>query len=234
MKFKFTIAVFSFFFAFSGLANASVVMTGTRIVFPSSTTERTIQFNNPDSQPYIIQLQMTEESGKLNNSPPFYLVPPVFRMEPHTGQSVRLIYNGQALPMDRESIFYLDFTQLPALDKSKKSNNQLVIAIRNRVKVFYRPDSLIGSPGDAYQALVFSIKQGKLNIENPTGFYISVRKAEVSIDGQNLKLADTVMLAPKSTSQWVLPNKISTLNNAKLKLILVNDYGVDVKRERAL
>ncbi|MEB8290178.1 fimbrial biogenesis chaperone [Klebsiella michiganensis] len=219
---------------FAGMANASVVMTGTRVIFPSSVMEKTIQLKNPDPQPYVVQLQMTDENGKADKNSFFSPVPPVFRMEPNTGQSVRLIFTGRGLPEDKESVFYLDFTQLPSLKKSQQEQNRLIIAIRNRVKVFYRPASLEGTQSDAYRALSFSLENGKLNVDNPTGFYIPIREASLSINGQNIALAESVMLPPKTKTLWPLSKKITTLTGSRLHMIFVNDYGVDVKRERVL
>lgn len=232
---KYLSFIFLFFFAaFSSQVTASVVMTGTRIIFPSTAAEKTIQFKNVDSEPFVVQLQMTEEKGMVDDSAPFAMVPPVFRMAPNSGQSVRFIYSGASLPEDRESVFYLDFTQLPALKNSDKNQNQLIVAIRNRVKVFYRPASLTAAQSDAWKELVFSVKNGRLNIENPTGFHITVRRAELKTDGEFIRLAESVMLLPKSNMQWPLPKKVTALRNAQIKLLLVNDYGVDIQREKSL
>ncbi|MEI3973708.1 fimbria/pilus periplasmic chaperone [Klebsiella pneumoniae] len=38
---------------------------------------------------------------------PFIITPLIFRIEPHTGQTLRIMYTGEALPNDRESIFWL-------------------------------------------------------------------------------------------------------------------------------
>lgn len=218
----------------TGMANASVVMTGTRVIFPSSVMEKTIQLKNPDAQPYVVQLQMTDESGKADKNSLFSPVPPVFRMEPNTGQSVRLIFTGKGLPEDKESVFYLDFTQLPSLKKSQQEQNQLIIAIRNRVKVFYRPVSLEGTQSDAYRALNFSIVNENFSVENPTGFHIPIREAKLLINGQSINIADNIMLSPKSKTLWHLSKKITALSGSRLQLIFVNDYGVDIKRERVL
>ena len=216
-------------------AQASVVMTGTRIIFPSGVNEKIIQFSNPDPQPYIMQLQLTTENNQPDLKAPFVLLPPVFRMEPHTGQSVRLIANGtSALPQNKESLFYLNFTQLPSMKASLQDKNSLLIALTSRVKIFYRPNSLVGDPINAYKDLVFSAHQGGLKVINPTGFYINVSEAQVMISGKVISLPDAGMLAPQSTSQWRTGQKISSLNGASIKLTMVNDYGTDIIKERPI
>lgn len=219
----------------AGYAQASVVMTGTRIIFPSGVNEKIIQFSNPDPQPYIMQLQLTKENNQPDLQAPFVLLPPVFRMEPHTGQSVRLIANGTAaLPQNKESLFYLNFTQLPSMKASLQDKNSLLIALTSRIKIFYRPDSLVGDSINAYKDLVFSTHQGGLTVTNPTGFYINVSEAQVMISGKAISLPDAGMLAPQSTSQWRTGQKISSLNGASIKLTMVNDYGTDIIKERPI
>ena len=216
-------------------ASASVIMTGTRIVFPSSTTEKVVQFKNPDPQPFVVQLKITNENNQPDDNAPFALVPPVFRMEPNSGHSVRLIAKDtEVLPQDKESLFYLNFTQLPALKTSQQKDNQLVIAVTSRVKIFYRPTSLIGLASDASKSLKFSLQDNNIIVNNPTGFYIIIRKADLTTGKAATTIATSVMIPPKSSVQWHAAKKITTLNGASLKLILVNDYGADVTQEMHL
>lgn len=216
-------------------ASASVIMTGTRVIFTSGITEKVVQFKNPDPQPFVVQLKITNENNEPDNNAPFTLVPPVFRMEPDSGHSVRLIANGaKALPQDKESIFYLNFTQLPAQKASQQNDNQLVVAVTSRVKIFYRPATLTGSAGDASKSLKFSLQEGNVIVNNPTGFYITVRQADLITGKTAISLAKSVMIPPKSSVQWHAAKKITTLNGASLKLILVNDYGADVTQEMHL
>jgi len=232
MKNKKSLALLSLCAFLSFNVSASIIMTGTRIVFPSDVKEKIIQFKNPDPQPYVVQLQITTENNEADNNAPFSLVPPVFRMEPHAGHSVRLIANGtEVLPKDKESIFYLNFTQLPALKASQQEKNQLVIAVTSRVKIFYRPSTLAGQPSEAYQSLKFSLQGNSVAVNNPTGFYIIIRKAELMMGKSPVTLGESVMIPPQSTVQLPTTRKITTLNGASLKLILVNDYGADVTRE---
>ncbi|HHV7361217.1 TPA: fimbrial biogenesis chaperone [Morganella morganii] len=211
---------------------ASVVMTGTRVIFPSGVNEKTIQFSNPDPQPYIMQLQLTTEDNKPDTKAPFVPLPPVFRMESHSGQTVRLIANGTAaLPKDKESVFYLNFTQLPSVKSDLQEKNKLVITITNRVKIFYRPKSLQGNPNDAYKELHFSLQNGVVTAINPTGFYINITSAEIMMSDKAIPISDASILAPLSTTEWKLKQKITTSNRASIKLKVINDYGSEIIKE---
>ncbi|MBT0727620.1 molecular chaperone [Rosenbergiella australiborealis] len=215
--------------------HAGVVMIGTRVIFPGGASNTTIQLKNPDPLPYVMQLQLTHEDNSPNDKAPFVIVPPVFRMEPNSGQTVRLIANGaEKLPMDRESVFYLNFTQLPSQKNTDQNKNQLIIAITNRVKIFYRPKDLTGTQNEAYKYLTFSTEHGKIVVTNPTGYFITVRRAVFSTGNRSITLAQSVMVAPKSTTTWPISENITSLSGGQMKLTLVNDYGADIESKRDL
>ncbi|WP_163094855.1 fimbrial biogenesis chaperone, partial [Acinetobacter baumannii] len=89
-----------------------------------------------------VQVQVDDGSEKKpadEEDSNFLLTPNIFRMEPGSAQTVLLKYIGNSLPQNKESIFYMNFTQLPASKSEKSGSNQLVLAITNRVKIFYRP-----------------------------------------------------------------------------------------------
>lgn len=87
---------------------ASVVMTGTRIIYPAQASNKSIQLKNPDQQPYIVQVQVDDGSEKKpadEEDSNFLLTPNIFRMEPGSAQTVLLKYIGNSLPQNKESIF---------------------------------------------------------------------------------------------------------------------------------
>lgn len=149
--------VLVFSMSMSSSAFASVVMTGTRIIFPGDAKEKTIQLRNTSDQPYIINIHVEDERGSDKNVP-FMPTPQTFRMEAAAGQALRLLYTGNNLPQDRESVFWFSFSQLPYLNKNDKSQNQLILALTNRVKIFYRPSSIVGKSSDAPKNLTYQVK----------------------------------------------------------------------------
>lgn len=229
---KYIIVIFSVIL-FVSESCANVTMLGTRIIYLSSLKEKIIQFNNPDDKTYIIQINMSSEDDA--KPVPFVVVPPVFRMEPHSGQSVRLIYNdSESLPQDRESIFYLSFTQFPTTKKDQVDLNQLVFAITSKIKLFYRPVSLVGSEFTAYKLLEFKLNQGEVTAYNPSGYFINMASATIVMNGQEIKIADNIMIAPFASVQLKPQKKITSLKGALLKLTIVNDYGAYFNDEKKL
>ena len=223
------------FLIISQSAFASVVMTGTRIIYPAQTREKSVQLRNMDNQPYIVQVET--DKGQKNSATEdgdFVVTPQIFRMEPNAGQSVRLMYVGKNLPQDREAVFYMNFTQLPATKTASQSANQLVLSITNRVKIFYRPQGIAGRQEDTAKNLTFRLDGKNIQVTNPGGYYAVVRRASLFIQGREVRLADTKMVAPKSSSEWTPSVPVKNLKGARLKLTLVNDYGMDTVSERTL
>ncbi|EPF1142020.1 fimbrial biogenesis chaperone [Yersinia enterocolitica] len=209
-------------------ANASVVMSGSRIIYSAGEKEHSIQLTNNDNFPNAVQVwldsgdaQSTPETGKA----PFIVTPPFFRIEANAGQTLRLKYTGSGLPTDRESVFYLNFLQVPPVNKAEK-NNKMLVLMRNRIKVSYRPENIAGRVDQVSSALTFNVRQQGKDVvtgKNPTGFYATIASGEVVGGGKKLKMKSE-MIPPMSQAQWVIPNS-SVPSNAIINFLLVNDFG---------
>ncbi|KFK95686.1 molecular chaperone [Serratia sp. Ag1] len=243
--FKYSGAAFVAFSAFLFLLSpplaASVVMLNTRIIYPAEAQSQTVQLTNNDSIPYV--MQMWSDINNPSSTPesadgPFVVIPALFRIEPKTGQAVRLVFTGKNLPQDRESVFYLNSVQIPPKNMASDSDNQMLVVLRNRLKIFYRPKTIVGSPEKIAEQLHFSLKQqaGKwvLTARNDSGYYASFIKATVIIGNKSVPFkAD--MVAPKSQANWALENNIHSPAGAqKIKFTLINDYGGHTSLEAGL
>jgi chaperone protein EcpD len=97
-------------------AHASVVISGTRVVYQAKEREVTVKLSNEGSSPALVQVWL--DTGNPNATPdesdvPFTLTPPLFRLDPKKGQSLRLIYTQEPLPQDKESLFWLNVLEVP-------------------------------------------------------------------------------------------------------------------------
>jgi len=225
----------------SGLAVASVTMVGTRVIYPGDAREVTVQFNNRDAHANLVQVWLDTGNDKSTietADAPFAVTPQIFRMNAHTGQMVRIVFTGSDLPSDRETMFFLNFSQIPATRASSQGSNKLVLMFGSRLKLFYRPKGLSGSPAELPGKMTFARGEadGKptLHVDNPTPWYAVVREA-VLLDGtQQTVLARAAVIAPKSAVDWPLPAAGAARSGARLRLVLVNDHGSDTVTERAL
>lgn len=206
-------------------ASASVVITGTRVIYPLTSANVTVRLQNDGSKPSLVQAWADE--GDPNVAPdqsraPFVVSPPVFRMEPHAGQSLRLTLTNKSLPADRESVYWLNVLDIPP-KPSQAVSNYLQMAVRTRIKIFVRPGNLQPSVQEAANQLKWEAASGnQLVIHNPTPYYFSlngVSNSGFSKSGSPL----SSMVAPFS-SLTVATRSIS-FSGSSLNISYINDYG---------
>lgn len=141
-------------------ARASVVVTGTRVIYPGEAREKTVQLSNRDAFPNVVQAWVDIDAPDAppdQAGAPFLVNPAVFRMAPDSGQTLRIVYTGQGLPGDRESLFHLNVLQIPPRNSSHADRNQMLLMLRNRLKLFYRPAGIQGRPEDLPGQLRFAL-----------------------------------------------------------------------------
>jgi chaperone protein EcpD len=223
----------------SQFAMADLVLSGTRVVYPANKKDVTVQLTNKGKNPLLAQSWI--DDGDPSARPetvdvPFYLTPPVSRIDPEKGQTLRIVYNQPKLPKDRESIFWLNVLEIPA--KAKKGEkgegeNTLQLAFRTRVKLFFRPENLKVQPNEAAKMVVWN-KAGdkKLTADNPSPYYISFSNVDLSAAGKKIEVGDA-MLAPFSKTDMTAKQSISG-GNWMVKYAYVNDYGGSESGEAAL
>lgn len=204
---------------FSGSSLASVVLSGTRVIYPSDAKEVSVKINNVGPSPVLLQSWI--DNGDPNAKPaaikvPFVLTPPMNRVEQGKGQTLRISYAGGSLPMDKESVFWLNVLEVPAKSEAKTNENRLQMAFRTRIKLFYRPAGLQGNANDASKAVTWNTQGGKVQATNPTPFYVNF--VNLSVNGKNL---DNAMVAPRSSMVLNLAGN----GGNKISGSVVNDYG---------
>jgi len=225
----------------AGSAMASVVMLNTRVIYPADAQSQTVQFTNQGDIPYVMQMWTdvnNPSSTPENADGPFVTVPALFRVEPKSGQSVRLVFTGKDLPQDRESVFYLNSAQIPPKNAVSGAENQMLVVLRNRVKIFYRPKNLPDSADGVGGKLRFSLRQQdgqwRLNAYNDSSYYASVIGAAVQVGNRAVPFK-TDMIAPRSQASWpLLQRTLSPAGAQKVTFTLVNDYGGHIKAEARL
>lgn len=211
------------------LSHASVVLLGTRVIYPEGKKFVNLNFSSSDHVPSIIDLWVSKSavSSSKNSDAPFVVTPSIFRIDPNTGQSVKLIYTEDKLPSDRESVFYLNFLQLPATDKDI---NKLIITYKSTVKIFYRPSDLKQNIDDVSSFLAMDLSKlssGGITISNNSEFHVTLSNITLEQNGKkilSLPSDDLGMIAPFSHLQ-VKVHPIHNINGITSYLSLINDLG---------
>lgn len=232
----FAAAAFAAFTTFQ--VNADIVISGTRIVYPQSSKDVIVNLDNRGNKPLLVQTWLDDGRDCVNPQElklPFVITPPVSRIDPQKGQSLRITYMGSALPQDRESLFWFNVLEIPPKSKAKEgeSLNQLQLAFRTRIKLFFRPDGLKGTPGDAATNLKWSQKKEgntlSLFAQNDSPYNVSVSNVKLKMGGKEYTVDSKSVLPFSGVSMPVkgLSNNIS----GTVIYNTINDNGGTDKRE---
>ncbi|WOE77950.1 fimbria/pilus periplasmic chaperone [Pseudomonas protegens] len=223
-------------------ATASVVVDSTRLIYPAFEREISLRLSNSGSQPALVQAWI--DDGNVDAKPddvdvPFVVTPPIARINQDKGQSLRIAHTpGAEIPKDRESVFWLNVLDVPPLP-SEQANNHMQMAFRTRLKLFFRPANLPGSPVESAENLQWSLaKSGSssvLKVRNDGAFYVSFSSVEIKLkDGRSFEV-QSHMLAPKSTTDFALDQALtSSAIDGRVIYQWINDYGTTVRGEKKL
>lgn len=234
------------------VAQAGVIISGTRHIYPEQRREITIQLSNDDLYaPRLVQAWLEHgdrQTGPESSDVPFSLSPPVFRMDPGKSQTMRLVYTQEPLPSDRESLFWLNVLEVPAkggeFDPATRSTpqNQLRFAFRIRTKVFFRPERLSGKPQDAPAQLRWSLHQNsrgmELRVHNPSAYHVTFNEVALAMGPQpdaRLLASEEGMVLPGATLSLALRPAVAVIPvDAQVHFKFINDFGGFSAPQRAV
>jgi len=220
-------------------AQANIVITGTRVIYPEAEREVTVRVDNVGTTPELVQTWLDEGNPKTlpsESRAPFTIVPPLFRLDPKKGQSLRLIYTQSPLPQDKESVFWLNVLEVPPRDKATSSEdlNKLQLAYRTRVKVFFRPKALTGRADDAPAQMTWrfvSKSDGGYALEatNPTPYNVTFSGLAATVAGARFANDKGGMVSPGGKEVFDMSNLRTMPASFTVDYTFINDYGVGVK-----
>ncbi|MBT1872226.1 fimbrial chaperone [Enterobacter mori] len=208
-------SVFLFFCASSSYAG--IVVGGTRVIFSADNPDATLSvYNKEVDLPYLIQSWVDPFSKDDKYKPPFTVIPPVSRLEPNQEKILRIVKTAGELPKDRESVFWLNVKNIPPSSKNKTVST-LEIAIKTRIKLFWRPASITLIPEKAVVNVKWHRQGSHLVVENMNPIHINIM--DVSVDGKDIPLN---MIRPFETLTLALP---AGSEGRSVVWRFINDYG---------
>lgn len=152
----------------AGSSHAAIQIAGTRIVLEGDQKEQSVRLSNTADTPVLAQIWLDRDGPNGNGSieagvqdVPFILTPPVARLNGGKSQVVRIFKAAEvaSLPKDRESVFYFNALEIPARLGGKQSENYLNIALRTRLKMFYRPAGLRADMTESAENLKWRVRR---------------------------------------------------------------------------
>ncbi|WP_257128135.1 fimbrial biogenesis chaperone [Burkholderia sp. MSMB1072] len=216
-------------------AQAALLLDGTRVIFPEHARDVTVRMKNAGTEPVLAQSWI--DDGRADVPPeemrtPFLVAPTLVRVE--TGRNAVLrITNLQAqLPADRESVFWLNVLEVPAV--TQDADNRLRFAFRTRIKLFYRPTALANDADTAADKLVWKVSADaapargqpiSLEVSNPTPYYVSFGMVEGDVGGTFVP-AGGGMVAPFGSQRFPLPAATARSQRpTAVRYMAIDDYG---------
>lgn len=112
----------------------------TRMVYSGSTSQSLLDVRNTNKESSFL-IQSWVENAEGQRSSDFVITPPLFVLKPEIENSVKVMFNGQQLPQDRETLYWITVKAIPQSGQESHANT-LQFASASRIKLFYRPDAL--------------------------------------------------------------------------------------------
>jgi len=194
-------------FVLLGLAStawAQLKIEGTRLIYQGSAKEVSINVVNRSDLDTVVQSWVS--SPDEGRDTPFAVVQPLALIPPNGQQMLRVLYAGQGLPVDRESLFWLNILEIP---HKPEQADTLQFAIRQRLKLFYRPAGLPGSASAAADGLQWRTSQpGRIEVHNPSAFHVSLVDLRLDNPGQSQQLTDYILLRPGQSFTLEAPSPL--------------------------
>lgn len=201
---------------FTASAQAGVIIGGTRIIYNGDKKETSISVKNPDKSSYLIQT-WSDAGEKSSDKSPFMVTPPLFRLGAGQENNLRIIRTGGNLPEDRESLYWMNIKSIPSTTEKQDNVNTLQIAVKTRIKLIYRPQSLAGQPENGATKLSWQRSGSRLTVNNPTAYYMNFSTVKVGTS----TVKDATYVAPMSSASFTVPTGAS----GDVTWTLINDFG---------
>ncbi len=200
----------------SQYAAAGVIVGGTRVIYNAAQKETSIAVRNPEKTvPYLIQSWVENASPTDTSKAPFIITPPLFRLDAGQENTLRIVRTGGQLPEDRESLYWLNIKSIPS--SSKADSNQLQISVKTRIKLIYRPASLVANAPEAYKQISFARQGNQLQVTNPTAYQIAFFSVKVG----GVEIKEPGSITPFGTLNMPLPAGAS----GQVSWQTINDFG---------
>ena len=216
--------------ALSSAAHAAIDLGATRVIFNSEDKSASLSIKNSATQPYVVQTWIEDRpdlSALGSAHARLMVVPPLLRLDPGKETALRIVRSKGALPQDKETVFWLDVHEIPP---KPTQPNVLQLALRSRIKIFYRPVKLAGTLDSAFGALNWQVVAGAdgtklLRVHNPSAYHVTFSKISALVKaGQSVELdLKDSMVAPGTDLDIALPRGQASVNSVSASYI--NDFG---------
>ncbi|ROM46237.1 phytochrome sensor protein [Pseudomonas poae] len=206
-------------------ARAALKIEGTRLIYFGQDKAAGISVVNQASRDVVVQTWITAEDETANRDVPFAATEPLVKLGPGEHHRLRILYAGAGLPTDRESLFWLNVMEVPL---KPEDPNSVQFAIRQRLKLYYRPPMLEGGSSEAVQQLAWRHDGQSITVSNPSAFHLSL----VNVHTDTQALSDYLLLKPHESKTLTTPGALP--KGTTLHFTEINDIGLQARHRAAL
>ncbi|PAJ81921.1 fimbrial biogenesis chaperone [Burkholderia ubonensis] len=204
----------------------------TRFVMDEKNGRKGIGIENDGDEPALVQVNIEWGNEKAGPYLPIAVSKPLLLIPSRQSVIEEIIYQGEGLPVDRESYFMLSVTEIPKMPEGADS---LQFAIRHHLKFFYRP-RLSMDPQEAIDRLGWVRKPGSAvpNAHNDSPYYLTLTDIRLQ-DSTGNGCGETLrhwMLEPYSTTP--LPGSGCATAPDGVSYVYISDSGFQHPRTSAL
>ncbi|MDK1683390.1 fimbrial biogenesis chaperone [Acinetobacter terrestris] len=206
--------------SFATSSHAAVQAMASRVIYNSENKAATLSLKNNSTKPYIVQTWL--EPGEDKTAPvkvPFIVTPPLIKIESQKESVLRFIYSGSGLPTDRESQVWINIQEIPP---KPENENTLQLAVRSKIKLFYRPQQIEADLPAAVKKLQWYVENGTLKLKNNSPLFITIGDLKLGNNSAAIRNMNQDMVPPYQTID-VLANVSKDVKS--IQYTYINDYG---------
>lgn len=200
---------------------AGVQVDATRVIYKGTDKSASLPIRNDAAEAYMVQTWLdTGDKNQVPKTLPIVVVPPILKMDAGKTAILRFIYSGTGLPQNKETLLWINVQEIPP---SPKVENVLQIAVRTRIKLFYRPELLQTSLEDQVKKLRWQRKGSGLEVVNEGPLHITFGALRMkNREGRSVSV-EANMVNPGDRLSFRLPADVSV--GKTISFSYINDFG---------
>lgn len=214
--------VFSSIWMLALSVQAAVNINTTRVIFNHGETQRSVMLVNDGDYPVVVQSWVDDgspEKGPSQARAPFVVLPPVLKIRPGEQRELRIMTTGKGLDDDRESLFWLNVYQIPPEMKTPQAGEKVRLALRNQLKVLWRPKNIGVLTEKTINLLSFRYEGGAIYAVNDSSWNITL--ANVTFGDYS---TTGIVVSPHSR-RVIFKMTTPEMRNNKINFTVINDEG---------
>ncbi|MCU6400711.1 molecular chaperone [Enterobacter quasiroggenkampii] len=213
--------IIALFALYSASAISAIQIESSRVIYSGENKSASLTLHNASQKNYIIQTWLDEDSDKPGKE--MVVTPPIMKVKPDQSAVLRFIYSGKGLPIDRESVYWINVQEIPP---RASEPNVMQLAIRTRLKLFYRPVGMKAKLDEQIGQLTLTKNSDALVVSNPGPLHISLSQLMIKTPQGKEQKITAPMIAPFGSETIPFPK-----GSRVVGLTYINDYGgvADVK-----